>query len=58
MIVIGMAITPMTKPIRGKRYMFLDMFSKPSPLDGLLLTTGIIVKNEINPIRGLKTKKN
>jgi hypothetical protein len=51
-----MLITPMTKPIRGKRYMFLAMFSNPLSLGGLL-TTGIIVKNEINPIRGLKTKK-
>jgi len=56
MIVIGMVINPMTKPIRGKRYMFLAMFAKPLSLGGLL-TTGIIVKNEINPIRGLKTKK-
>ena len=56
MIVIGMLIAPMTKPIRGKRYIFLAMSSKPlSP--GGLLTTGIIVKNEINPIKGLKTKK-
>ncbi len=46
----------MIKPIRGKRCIFLDMFSKPLSLDGLL-ATGIIVKNEINPIKGLKTKK-
>ncbi len=46
----------MIKPIRGKRYICLDMFSKQLSL-GSLLATGIIVKNEINPIRGLKTKK-